>query len=29
VTHRYALADASEAYRVADGGQSGKVVITF
>jgi threonine dehydrogenase-like Zn-dependent dehydrogenase len=29
VTHRYALADAAEAYRVADGGQSGKVTITF
>jgi threonine dehydrogenase-like Zn-dependent dehydrogenase len=29
VTHRYSLAEAAEAYRVADGGQSGKVVITF
>jgi threonine dehydrogenase-like Zn-dependent dehydrogenase len=27
VTHRFALADAAEAYRVADAGQSGKVVI--
>jgi threonine dehydrogenase-like Zn-dependent dehydrogenase len=27
VTHRFGLADAAEAYRVADGGQSGKVVI--
>ncbi len=29
VTHRYTLEKASEAYQVADGGQSGKVVITF
>jgi threonine dehydrogenase-like Zn-dependent dehydrogenase len=28
VTHRFALADAAEAYRIADEGQSGKVVIT-
>ena len=29
VTHRFALAEAAEAYRVADAGRSGKVVITF
>jgi len=29
VTHRFALAEAAEAYRVADEGRSGKVVITF
>ncbi len=29
VTHRFALADAAEAYRIADGGHSGKVVITM
>ncbi len=29
VTHRFKLEDAAEAYRVADGGQSGKVVITM
>ena len=29
VTHRFALQDAAEAYRVADEGASGKVVITF
>ncbi len=29
VTHRFALDDAAEAYRIADEGQSGKVVITF
>jgi threonine dehydrogenase-like Zn-dependent dehydrogenase len=29
VTHRYGLAEAAEAYRVADGGNSGKVVITM
>jgi hypothetical protein len=29
VTDRFALADAAEAYRVADGGASGKVAIVF
>jgi threonine dehydrogenase-like Zn-dependent dehydrogenase len=29
VTHRFAIGQAAEAYRVADQGQSGKVVITF
>jgi threonine dehydrogenase-like Zn-dependent dehydrogenase len=29
VTHRFSLEDAVEAYRVADGGQSGKVCIVF
>jgi len=29
VTHRFSLDQAGEAYRVADQGQSGKVVITF
>jgi threonine dehydrogenase-like Zn-dependent dehydrogenase len=29
VTHRFRLEDAAEAYRVADAGASGKVVITF
>lgn len=29
VTHRFPLEQAAEAYRVADAGQSGKVVITF
>lgn len=29
VTHRFTLDQAAEAYRVADGGQSGKVVIVF
>ncbi len=29
VTHRFTLAEAAEAYRIADGGQSGKVVITM
>jgi threonine dehydrogenase-like Zn-dependent dehydrogenase len=29
VTHRFALADAAEAYRIADEGQSGKVVLTM
>jgi threonine dehydrogenase-like Zn-dependent dehydrogenase len=29
VTHRFPLERASEAYRVADGGASGKVAITF
>jgi threonine dehydrogenase-like Zn-dependent dehydrogenase len=29
VTHRFALEDAAAAYRVADEGRSGKVVITF
>jgi len=29
VTHRFQLGDAAEAYRVADEGASGKVVITF
>lgn len=29
VTHRFALSDASEAYKVANEGQSGKVVIVF
>jgi threonine dehydrogenase-like Zn-dependent dehydrogenase len=29
VTHRFALAEAADAYRVAAEGQSGKVVITF
>ncbi len=29
VTHRFGLEDAAEAYRVADRGASGKVVITF
>lgn len=29
VTHRYALDDAAQAYRVADEGNSGKVVITM
>lgn len=29
VTHRFALAQAAEAYRVADAGKSGKVVIAF
>jgi threonine dehydrogenase-like Zn-dependent dehydrogenase len=28
VTHRFALNEAAEAYRIADGGQSGKVAIT-
>jgi threonine dehydrogenase-like Zn-dependent dehydrogenase len=29
VTHRFALADAAEAYRIADAGQAGKVVLTM
>ncbi len=29
VTHRFSLEQASEAYQIADAGQSGKVVITF
>ncbi len=29
VSHRYPLAQAAEAYRVADEGQSGKVCIVF
>jgi len=29
VTHRFDLADAAEAYRIADEGQSGKVVLTM
>jgi threonine dehydrogenase-like Zn-dependent dehydrogenase len=29
VSHRFKLAEAAEAYRVADEGQSGKVVIVF
>ncbi|HVM31015.1 MAG TPA: zinc-binding dehydrogenase [Candidatus Limnocylindrales bacterium] len=29
VTHRFPLAQAAEAYRVADGGAAGKVAITF
>jgi threonine dehydrogenase-like Zn-dependent dehydrogenase len=29
VTHRFDLADAADAYRLADGGQSGKIVITM
>ena len=29
VTHRFALAEADEAYRVADGGAAGKVTIVF
>jgi threonine dehydrogenase-like Zn-dependent dehydrogenase len=29
VTHRYGLADAAEAYRVADAGESGKVCIVW
>jgi len=29
VTHRFPLEEAAEAYRVADGGQAGKVVICF
>ena len=29
VSHRFPLAEAAEAYRVADEGQSGKVCIVF
>ena len=29
VTHRFSLDQAGDAYRVADQGQSGKVVIVF
>ena len=29
VTHRYALSDAAEAYRVADAGEAGKVCIVW
>jgi threonine dehydrogenase-like Zn-dependent dehydrogenase len=29
VTDRFELADAADAYRLADGGQSGKIVITM